>query len=524
MKTKLYSILIILVITFKCYTQQYTPIDISTGIEGSRPTNFTEFNNLLIFSASDGSGYWPRKIFRSDGTISGTYALNDSISVLSNNYDLVDSAFVKLGKYIYFIGRHSSKSNKSSLWRTDGTLSGTTMILDSSTSNLVVLNQKLFFLTSYSDPVWGTSVTKLCNYDPTNSLTSEIYTWNNPQFSGYNSLRVFNDKIFFYNWVSDGTSDGTIPNTFQTNVIKPSEYSCVYNGLIYYRGNNGKLWRTDGTTNGTFQAVDYPVWSNLKVYNNLIYFSGGIVGPGMQGTELCSTDGTLANTKVVKDIYYGAGSSNPSNFRIMNGTLYFVANDGVLGKEIYKTDGTTNGTVLLKDIEPGSEGAFNNVPNDYFNIISHKNELFFNVLPSYSSYNTNTRASGIWKTDGTTNNTTNVFQIDTTRSLTSINGKLFFAGYSANTGWELYVEDLTLNTLENDKLNFSVFPNPFNTSINIKCEPKIIGLTYKVYDNTGRVLIKDKINSENIIIELNNLTNGIYLLCIDGSLQKIIKE
>ena len=509
MKTKLYSILIILVITFKCFTQQYTAIDILPGIEASRPENFTEFNNLLLFTASDSYGYWPRKIFRSDGTIAGTYALNDSISV--NNLDLG----LKLGDYIYFIG---TNKNTSSVWRTDGTVNGTKMILDSISSNLVVLNQKLFFLISYSDPVWGTSIFKLSKYDPTNNLTSEIYTWNNPQFSGNNNLRVFNNKIFFYNWVSDGTSS----NTIQTNVILPSlEYSCVYNGLIYYRGKNGKLWRTDGTTNGTFQAVDYPVWSDFKVYNNLIYFSGGIVGPGMQGTELCSTDGTLANTKVVKDIYYGYNSSYPSHFSVVNGTLYFVANDGVTGKEIYKSDGTTNGTVLLKDIEPGSEGAFNNVPDDYFNIVSHKNELFFNILPSYSRY---IRESGIWKTAGTANNTTNVFQIDTTRSLTSINGKLFFTGYSANLGWELYVEDLTLNMLEHDKLNFTVFPNPFNTSINIKCESKLIGKIYKIYDNTGRVLLTGKIISENILMELNNLTNGIYFLCIDDFVQKIIKE
>ena len=45
----------------------------------------------------------------------------------------------------------------------------------------------------------------------------------------------------------------------------------------------------------------------------------------------------------------------PDRSPIVNGTLYFAANDGANGRELWKSDGTAAGTVLVKDIRTGSE-------------------------------------------------------------------------------------------------------------------------------------------------------------------------
>ncbi len=60
------------------------------------------------------------------------------------------------------------------------------------------------------------------------------------------------------------------------------------------------------------------------------------------GAELWKSDGTAAGTVLVKDIYPPGyyGSSNPSNFTNVNGTLFFTANDGTNGTELWKSDGT----------------------------------------------------------------------------------------------------------------------------------------------------------------------------------------
>jgi len=83
-----------------------------------------------------------------------------------------------------------------------------------------------------------------------------------------------------------------------------------------------------------------------------------------------------------------------------------------------------------------------------------------------------------------------------------------------------------INETENGNL-FSVFPNPAKNQINIKADATLIGSSYTVYDNYGKVVLSGKINSENTVIELGNLSGGIYLLSVGDNLKqtfKVIKE
>ena len=74
---------------------------------------------------------------------------------------------------------------------------------------------------------------------------------------------------------------------------------------------------------------------------------------------------------------------------------------------------------------------------------------------------------------------------------------------------------------------FSIFPNPAQSEINLKSDIKLLGSSYVVYDNTGKTILKGKITSENTIIELGNLSGGIYLISVGENLKqtfKVIKE
>jgi hypothetical protein len=74
---------------------------------------------------------------------------------------------------------------------------------------------------------------------------------------------------------------------------------------------------------------------------------------------------------------------------------------------------------------------------------------------------------------------------------------------------------------------FSVYPNPANNQINVKTNAKLFGSVYIVYDNTGKLVLTGKINSENTVIELGNLSDGIYLFSVGENLKqtfKVIKE
>ena len=74
---------------------------------------------------------------------------------------------------------------------------------------------------------------------------------------------------------------------------------------------------------------------------------------------------------------------------------------------------------------------------------------------------------------------------------------------------------------------FSVYPNPAKSQINVKADAKLLGSVYNVYDNTGKLVLSGKINSENTVIELGNLSGGIYLFSVGENMKqtfKVIKE
>jgi ELWxxDGT repeat protein len=71
--------------------------------------------------------------------------------------------------------------------------------------------------------------------------------------------------------------------------------------------------------------------------NGKLYFSAD---DGQHGPELWQSDGTLTGTAMIADINPGstgslAGGSFGANMAVLNGSLYFAANDGVHGQELW---------------------------------------------------------------------------------------------------------------------------------------------------------------------------------------------
>jgi len=85
---------------------------------------------------------------------------------------------------------------------------------------------------------------------------------------------------------------------------------------------------------------------------------------------------------------------------------------------------------------------------------------------------------------------------------------------------------LGINESSSTKI-FSVFPNPAQTIINVKADIKLLGSAYVIYDNTGKLVLTGKITSENTVIELDNLSDGIYIFIVGENFKqtfKVIKE
>lgn len=189
---------------------------------------------------------------------------------------------------------------------------------------------------------------------------------------GYVYFRAANSTNNDELWISDGTPQGTymIKDLNTSGASSPSAFTAM-NGKLYFIASSntidGGLWSTDGTESGTDLIKDFnPGGSSfvgsIKNINNKLYLS---INDGIHGSELWISDGTMSGTMMVKDIFPGNGlyapnSSNPNSFTLMNGLVYFTADDGMHGEELWVTDGTTNGTYMVKNINnigDGSQGS-----------------------------------------------------------------------------------------------------------------------------------------------------------------------
>lgn len=380
--------LILIVVNISLFGQyliaQQQVKDIRPGSGSSSPRNLISYNGLVYFGADTSITGNNPKLWRSDGTSAGTILLSSKNIHPSGGFNTKASAngYVFFGAYDPVFGYE--------LHKTDGTVSGTTLVKDIRSGS-------------------------------TGSQIKDLFEFNGNVYF-YAEDGIHGDEL----WKSDGTALGTV----MLQDVRPGQYGslsntssgatgskyAILNNELYFSAWDGgattasELWKTDGTTavkvktSSTGDFGRYP--HNLITFNGNVYFSAytPVGGNNIEGRELYITDGTDSGTQLLKNINpANYQDSSPDNFTIANNTLFFSAYDGSIGRELWKTDGTQLGTILVKDIYPGgttsSAMISPTVPFFAFN-----NTLFF------SAYNTSGGAE-LWKSDGTLNGTVMVKDI-----------------------------------------------------------------------------------------------------------------
>ena len=265
---------------------------------------------------------------------------------------------INIGGFNYFVTNDSM--NGKSIWKTDGTFLGTTLV-----KKIPVGEFGTIFINTFTE------------------LNGILY---------FIALNATGNYKNFKNvlWKSDGTEAGTIIVKEFIFYSEPEVYKL--NGILYMNTtdnlNGFDLWKSDGTTSGTVLVKDFISIDNIRgpknfvAMNNILYFYASTIN---NGWELWKSDGTSKNTTIVKDINIGHndGVAYYNKLVVSNNKLFFFANNGLSGNELWKSDGTKEGTVLVKNCNPSTISSF-----DYYQLIDVNNTLFY-------SFNNRTNGLGI---------------------------------------------------------------------------------------------------------------------------------
>jgi ELWxxDGT repeat protein len=240
-------------------------------------------SNVLVFAADDGTH--GGELWRTDGTVDGTSMVKEFIAGPGGGLSLIENRFISFDSVVLFGATDNVIGSE--LWKTDGTPGGTVLVKDIRPGS------------SGSQP--------------------------NP------IARIGNKVIMLATTAAEGR----------------------------------ELWVTDGTAAGTqFLADTNPGAGSASVlYAPLVSGNKAYIAISTPGTgrELWVTDGTPAGTHITKDIRPGAiGSLSTGNALLAGaaGRVYFAADDGIHGVELWVSDGTDEGTRLAGDLWPGLPSSF----------------------------------------------------------------------------------------------------------------------------------------------------------------------
>jgi len=82
--------------------------------------------------------------------------------------------------------------------------------------------------------------------------------------------------------------------------------------------------------------------------------------------------------------------------------------------------------------------------------------------------------------------------------------------------------DSTVGIEEFTSTRISLYPNPASTSITLQVNLPLIGEEYVVFDAVGKVVYKDRIQSTNELIQLENFNNGNYFFKVNEVVQRFV--
>lgn len=518
--------------------------DINTiTTSSSDPYGLTALGDKAVFSAYDGVSI--SNLYVSDGSIKGTKSLGSAANL--RHLFNTQNDFTVFKKEAYFIDLDNR------LWKTNGTQAGTGLLplpallnVDSGFIMNLVATPKLLYIITYDYPtntssVWRTDGTPTGTYILKSGINSSFNLF--PTAVG-NTLYFAGIDIYAGSqlWKTDGSVAGTVlVKNIGSQNYNPLANLYSFKGKLYFNaypnaGGGPALWTSDGTYTGTVILKNLTLLQQPFAQANGKLFFYAFDNTVPLGNELYTTDGTDAGTHIVKDINPGFASSNvylyPSSLISGDKILYFFADDGINGAEPWKSDGTSAGTILVKDAMPGYN--FNYITA----AVNSRDQLFFvennNIL---------------WQSDGTAVNTNPISDASLNGLkqifyLSAIGSNVFFSAYSYAVGQELYAGNSVVKSGSPQIINTTLFPAKSNTdlsAIQLKLSPDparnilqvyVNGLkqntpaTISIFSSSGILISSKRSNSLDHVVQLDvaSLAGGVYIVKVMSANKILYKQ
>jgi ELWxxDGT repeat protein len=343
------------------------------------------------------------QLWRTDGTATGTslvVALPDRSAAANYTGDAAGIfQMATIGGRALFT--YSDGDSNSQIWSTDGTPAGTFSLPIGSIyaiDGTAPISDGVILLTGSN--FYVTDGTVAGTQAIPASVPSGYGAGDLVPFASGGAFLAYNSLGDWQIWTTNGTAAGTrmlldLPSTLASG-DGPGKLTALGDKLLFSYGSQdtgiATLWVTDGTASGT---------RSLGVPGSLY---GGLVVAGRYFTSssegIAVTDGTLAGTSMV---FVSSGSGYPSErtfpdggmAQLDNGVIFDVSAQN--SYQLYFTDGTQSGTRLITTLPPGANS------DSFGDFASLGNSVVFNY------------GNNAWITDGTAAGTT-VLQAGVTES------------------------------------------------------------------------------------------------------------
>ena len=277
------------------------------------------------------------------------------------------------------------------------------------------------------------------------------------------------------------------------------------------------MYRVDlnGTNNVTIASGYEAFYLGLDLKNDVIYFGNGTT---CRRINYNSTNDTLLF------------SFQPGGFFVdtTNSLVYYSS---MTGNKIFKSDlsGGNVVNIITTQLEsPQGPVLFNScfsiIAQPAIQNIIEGEDAKFSVMTSIANNNfqwqTDTGSGFYDVIDGTQYSGANNDTLQVLNTTLANNAQLFRCILNSHTCTD--TSDVAILTVHSsagikegtEKELFSVYPNPAYSIINVSINTQLIGATYFISDLLGRKVMTGILNKENSTIELDNLSEGIYMLSI----------